>query len=152
MKKVLLGCGTSILVVLVVFALFVCYIVNLFSDNLSKKQIFSLVNKNHELLNECIGSNDFSEIKQLKGVKEVTFENGVLDIYCGGSGFGSATNYYGFYYSPSNKPLVVWCGHISENNSLLPDGKGYSLKKPNDDNWYYTERIRENFFYYESHF
>ena len=88
MKKVLLGCGTSILVVLVVFALFVCYIVNLFSDNLSKKQIFFLVNKNHELLNECIDSNDFSEIKQLKGVKEVTFENGVLDIYCGGSGFG----------------------------------------------------------------
>lgn len=152
MKKALLRCGVSILVVLVVFVVFVYFLVNFFDDSLSKKQIFSLVNKNYELLNECIDSGDFSDVQKLRGVKEVTGGNDVLDVYCGGSGFGSATNYYGFYYSPSNKPLVVWCGHISENNSLLPDGKGYSLKNPNDDNWYYTERIRENFFYYEIHF
>ena len=152
MKKFFIGFGTSILVVLIAFAVFVCYIVNLFSDNLSKKQIFSLVNKNQEMLNDCIDSKDFSEIKQLKGVKEVNFENDVLDVYCGGSGFGSATNYYGFYYSPPNKPLVVWCGHVSESKRLSPESNGYSIRNSNDDNWYYTEKIRENFFYYESHF
>ena len=152
MKKLFLGCGTSMLVALVTFVLLACYLVNLFDDSLSKKQIFSLVNKNCELLNECSDKNDYSEIEKLKGVKEVTFENEVLDVYCGGSGFGSATNDYGFYYSPSDKPLVVWCGHISENNSLFREGTGYSLKNSNDDNWYYTEKIRENFFYYESHF
>ena len=152
MRNVLSGRITSILVVLIVFALFVCYLVNLFDDSLSKREIFTLVNKNHELINECIESGDFSNIEELKGVKSVTGENDVLDVYCGGSGFGSATNYYGFYYSPSNKPLVVWCGHVSDSNRLSPEGKGYSIINSNDDNRYYTEKIRDNFFYYESHF
>lgn len=152
MKKLLFGCGTSILVIFIIFAMFVCWLVNLFDDSLSKRQIFSLVNKNYELLNECIDSNDFSEIEQLKGVKKVTIDNDVLDVYCGGSGFGSATNYYGFYYSPSNKPLVVWCGYIYQSNTFSPENNGYSIRHSNDDNWYYTEKIRENFFYYESHF
>ncbi len=152
MKKLILGCGTSILVIFIIFAMFVCWLVNLFDDSLSKRQIFSLVNKNYELLNECIDSNDFSEIEQLKGVKEVYYENDALDVYCGGSGFGSSTNYYGFYYSPYDKPLIVWCGHVSIDTELISEGKGYSWKSSDDDNWYYTERIRENFFYYESHF
>ena len=152
MKKALLRCGVSILVVLVVFVVFVYFLVNFFDDSLSKKQIFSLVNKNYELLNECIDSGDFSDVQKLRGVKEVTGGNDVLDVYCGGSGFGSATSYCGFYYSPSDKPLVVWCGRVSDDNGFSTKGKGYSIEYPNDDNWYYTERIRENFFYYESHF
>ena len=142
----------ALLVVLIVFALFVCYLVNLFDDSLSKREIFTLVNKNHELINECIESGDFSNIEELKGVKSVTVENDVLDVYCGGSGLGPSTNYYGFYYSPSNEPLKVWCGHASDDKRLLPEGDGYSIKNQNDDNWYYTEKIRDNYFYYECHF
>ena len=148
MKKVLLVSGTTILVVIVIFTV----ITNFFDDSLSKREIFTLVNKNHELINECIESGDFSKIEELKGVKSVYSENDVLDVYCGGSGFGPSTNYYGFYYSPSNEPLKVWCGHVVGDERFLPEGKGYSIKNQNDDNWYYTEKIRDNFFYYESHF
>ena len=100
-----------------------------------------------------IEEKDFSDTEKLKGVQEVYSDTEIVDVYCGGSGFGSATSYYGFYYSPDGLPKDSWCGSsFGRAEQLKPDGEGFSIKYSNDDNCYYTEKIRDNFYYYEAHF
>ena len=88
--------------------------------------------------------------KPIQGISR--HEEGV-SFYCGGTGFGSATSYYGFYYSFDGSPKDYWCGtSFGSPEQLKPDGEGFSIKKSNDDNRYYTEKIMDNFYYYEAHF
>lgn len=117
-----------------------------------KKEICKLVNKNYTVILEDISENDFSDTKNLKGVKDVDSSYGVVEVYCGGRGFVPSTSYYGFYYSPDDLPLYCWDGIGYYTESLKPDGKGFSIKYSDDDNSYYTEKIRDNFYYYEAHF
>ncbi len=145
----LFSIGVTFTVVLVCFNNFV-------SDNLSKKQIFNLVEKNNGIIIEDIADNDFSDTLLLKGVKKVKnidAQNCIISFECGGKGFGSATSYYGFYYSENDEPIGIYFGtNIQGDFELMPNGNSYSYTEENSDNTYYTERIIKNFFYYESHF
>lgn len=49
-KKIAIGCGTIILVLIVGFISFVIWFDSMISDNLSKKEIFDLVNENYETI------------------------------------------------------------------------------------------------------
>ena len=69
-----------------------------------------------------------------KPVHNIWLEDGAIYFYCGGSGFGSATNYYGFYYSFSGDPQYLFHNY------------------PDRDDRYYTQIILDNFFYYEEHY
>ncbi len=123
------------------------------SDNLSKKQIFKLVERNSAVIIEDISANNFDDTLSIKGIQEVSSRNGMIDFYCGGKGVGSATSYYGFYYSESDEPIGAFAGvGLIGNFELTPDGRGYSYREENSDNIYYTEKITEKFYYYESHF
>jgi hypothetical protein len=128
-----------------------------FSDNLSKDQIFTLVNQNQELLNNAVSdiyssglSDDdiIKSVKKLKGLDEITVKDDIINFDCGGSGFGSSTSYYGFYYTKNENLTAIWCC----GGAVVPDGKGWSWKESNGDNSYYTEKISDNFYYYEAHF
>ena len=148
-----IGCGTSLLLVIVVVVSFMMWFSNMIDDSLSKKEIFKLVKDNYSIILDDIEEKDFSDTEKLKGVQEVYSDTEIVDVYCGGSGFGSATSYYGFYYSPDGLPKDSWCGSsFGRAEQLKPDGKGFSIKYSNDDNCYYTEKIRDDFFYYEAHF
>ena len=153
-KKILIGCGTILLVLIVGFISFIVWFDSIISDNLSKKEIFELVNENYAIIVEDVSENDFTDTKKIKGIKEVYSDTDVIDVYCGGAGIGSATSYYGFYYSPDDLPKDAWCGSSFGRTSdeLNPEGKGFAIKYSNDDNCYYTEKIRDNFYYYEAHF
>ena len=88
-----------------------------------------------------------------KPIQEISRHEEGVSFYCGGTGFGSATSYYGFYYSFDGSPKDYWCGtSFGSPGQLKPDGDGFSIKNSNDDNCYYTEKIRDNFYYYEAHF
>lgn len=88
-----------------------------------------------------------------KPIYEISRHEEGISFYCGGTGFGSATSYYGFYYSFDGTPKDYWCGTEFGSPGLLkPDGEGFSIKNSNDDNYYYTEKITDNFYYYEAHF
>ena len=88
-----------------------------------------------------------------KPIQEISRHEEGVSFYCGGTGFGSATSYYGFYYSFDGSPKDYWCGtSFGSPGQLKPDGDGFSIKYSNDDNCYYTEKIRDNFYYYEAHF
>lgn len=148
-----IGCGTSLLLVVVAVVCFIMLFSNMIDDSLSKKEIFKLVNDNYTIILDDIKEKDFADTEKLKGVKEVDSDTEIIDVYCGGTGLGSATSYYGFYYSPDGLPKDSWCGtSFGSPEQLKPDGDGFSIKYSNDDNCYYTEKIRDNFYYYEAHF
>ena len=153
-KKILIGCGIFFLIIVIAFTCLIAWFANMIDDSLSKKEIFELVNENYTLIIDDINKNDFTDTEKLKGVKEVYSDTDVIDVYCGGTGIGSATSYYGFYYSPDGLPRDNWCGSDFGRTSdeLIPEGKGFAIKNSNDDNYYYTEKIRDNFYYYEAHF
>ena len=136
------------------------------SDHLSKDEIFALVNQNDELLNKTvseinssksnnsgISSTQKAEVPSLdysilKGLEKITVEDDIIDFSCGGAGIGSSTSYYGFYYSEKDNLTATWCC----GGNVVQEGKGWSWEEPDGDNSYYTEKIRDHFYYYEAHF
>jgi len=119
----------------------------IFFDHLSKKQIFALVSDNEELLLQCIAENDFEKAYAIKGISYISVEEKIIEFGCGGSGFGSGTSYYGFYYTTDDNMTAIWCA-----GPVVPDGRGYSWTEENGDNRYYTEKICDCFYYYEASF
>ena len=122
----------------------------LFSCKDYKKQIFSIVQDNQEVLQECVKTNDYERAKKIDGIEEVKYyQTGpYTEFYCYGEGIVSSSVYYGFYYSSDDAPL--WILYAAEED-LEPDEKDFSYETPDSDNWYYTERITKNWYYYEVH-
>ena len=120
-------------------------------DRADKTEVFEFVQeKEYELL-EAIESGDFSAFENKGFIKNIDATEPAVDFSCGGAGFGSATSYVGFYYSPDNSMTAVWCAPPSE-GSLVPSGDGFLWQEPDGDNRYYTEHICGNFYYYEASF
>ncbi len=149
-KGFAIGCGAILLLTVVAIVCFVVWFFNSIDDSLSKEEIFKLVNNNYSIILDDISENDFEDTKKLKGVKEVDPDTEIVDFYCGGKGLGSSTSYYGFYYSPDGLPKCR--SDFGRIELLEPDGNGFSIKYYEGDNRYYTEKIRDNFYYYEAHF
>lgn len=72
-------------------------------------------------------------------------EHEMVEFLLSGFGLGSATSYYGCYYSPDDVPLtfqngnerLTQCGHDSWKWSGRGDNQGRTVKIM--DNWYYFE-------------
>ena len=74
-----------------------------------------------------------------------------IDFYCGGKGIAPSSQDYGFYYTEDDLPKAIWCGvKYCDDSFLVEDGDGYSTDYQH--NYYYTEKIRDNFYYYEARF
>ena len=115
-----------------------------------KKQITKIVQDNQEVLQECVDTNDYERAKKIDGIEKVNYYQSCpyTDFYCYGEGIASSGAEYGFYYSPDDTPLGLL--YASEEN-LEKDEGGFSYYAPESDDWYYTERIRKNWYYYEAH-
>lgn len=91
----------------------------------------------------------FSDVLRIKDVTAIT--NGISDspsfieFDCSGEGFGSAMTYCGFYYAEDDLP-IGWSG---ENVELTQYEKGWRYEEEGAGNIYYTERILDNWFYYQ---
>ncbi len=120
-------------------------------DYLDKNQIFSAVQENQVMLRECVLGNDPEQAKQIRGIQSVRYDadEDYYEFSCGGAGIVPASSYYGFYYSPKDAPLAV---DVTQTENLSPVQDGYGWREPKGDNSYYTERIMENWYYYESHY
>jgi hypothetical protein len=125
-----------------------------FEDNLSKTEIFDMVNANYSIILNNIESNDFNSILQIKGIENVTEETeNVILFDCGGEGFASETTDYGFYYTDDDLPynfVNIFTNHVKED--LVNEGDGYVARQKDGDDYYYTEKIRNKFYYYEVHY
>jgi len=145
-------------ILLVIFILLILLLNSFLSNNLSKRQIFNLVEKYSNTILVDIDEDNFEDTLDIKGVTNVVSHD-VMDSHCGGKGFGSATSYYGFYYYGNDEPVVMFNGNISkvDESEFIADGKGFSYREKNidgtvSDNTYYTEKILTGFYYYEWHF
>ena len=137
--------------ILCLAAVFICFSLTACTGHLSKSEIFSLVQDNHAFLLECIGDDRLDRAAQVRGIESAYADkNGAyVEFCCGGAGLVPSSSYYGFYYSPDDLPLAV---DVTDTKDLVPAGSGYGWKQPGGDNRYYTERILENWYYYESHY
>ena len=110
-----------------------------------------MLNKNKENIIEAVQNNDFEQIKKISGIQNVYVGDDYIDFSCGGSGMGSSTHYYGFFYSIDDN-LTAWNSGAYSEEELVKNGNGFLWKEKYGDNTYYVERIGEHFFYYEAHF
>ena len=141
MKRVLFIC----LLFIASFTLSSC------TDNLSKKHIFAIVQENHAFLQKCIDEGTYDRLLEIRGIQSThaDIKGSCVEFYCGGAGLVPSSSYYGFYYSPMDVPIAV---DITETENLTSKDDGWGWKEPNGDNIYYTERIMECWYYYESHY
>ncbi len=140
-KKIIIGCGTIFLIVVIAFVCFVMWFANMIDNSLSKKEIFVLVNENYSVILDDVSEKEFSDTEKIEGIQEIYDKTQIVDFYCGGTGIGSATNYYVFYYSSDNNPKAIFAGTIiSEIPNFQIEKNGFFIKNSNDDNYYYTEK------------
>ncbi len=116
----------------------------------SREEVVALYQKNETAFLEAARTGDFAALGKIPGVQEVNLSDDHTDIYCGGTGFASATGYYGIFYSETDNLTAIWCAGPKE--ELVADGNGYRYKEPGGDNQYYVEPLGNHYFYYEAHF
>ena len=120
-------------------------------DSADKNDVFEFVSDNEEELLKAIENGDFSAFENKGFIKDIDPDEAVVNFSCGGAGVGSGTSYVGFYYTTDNDMTAVWCAPSSA-SLLTPSGNGFEWQESNGDNWYYTEHICGNFYYYEASF
>lgn len=120
-------------------------------DGADKDDVFEFVCEEEEALLKAIADGDFSAFENKGFIKSIDAYTNVVDFSCGGAGFGSGTSYVGFYYTADNDMTAVWCAPSSA-SLLTPFENGFEWQETNGDNWYYTEHICGNFYYYEASF
>ncbi len=115
-----------------------------------KGEIFEFVNEHNEIILEDIFENDFTDSLALDSIESVDVSEYCVEFYFGGEGISASSNEYGFYYSFDGQPLGVFEGSVFCSSDIMTeDGYGYSTNFQN--NYYYTEKICDNFWYYEFH-
>ena len=130
---------------------FFLFLVATSDDSADKDEIIEFVCEKEDELLKAIEDGDFSAFENKGFIKDIDADETVVDFSCGGAGIGSGTSYVGFYYTPNNDMTAVWCAP-SSSGSLTPSKNGFEWRESNGDNWYYTEHICGNFFYYEASF
>ena len=130
---------------------FFLFLVATIDDSADKDEIIEFVCEKEDELLKAIEDGDFSAFENKGFIKDIDADETVVDFSCGGAGIGSGTSYVGFYYTPNNDMTAVWCAP-SSSGSLTPSENGFEWRESNGDNWYYTEHICGNFFYYEASF
>lgn len=151
MKKAVKIILTTLLVIIlipVVFlgALYAAISVMTTSGLTSRDAVVRMYEKNEEAFLNAAATGDFSALEEIRGVEKVYVQNECVNFSCGGSGFGSNTQYYGIFYSKDDN-LCAIRGPYSK--KLEPENNGYRWKEPDGDNEYYVEPLGNHFFYYE---
>lgn len=118
---------------------------------IDKNEVIAYVNNNIDMLNKTANdiiakgdAKDFS-LKNIESIYYSKRDSGVNYIDFGYAARGMlGGKYWGFYYTPTDTPIGV---RIFEIDFKQID-TGWYWKEPNGNNYYYTERISANWFYY----
>ena len=142
---------TNIILSVVVLVITIFLVKNIFFNKNIKEQIFDTVNDNTQTILTDIEEHDFTDSMNIGKIEDVTVLEQGIDFYCGGKGIAPSSQDYGFYYTEDDLPKAIWCGvKYCDDSFLVEDGDGYSTDYQH--NYYYTEKIRDNFYYYEARF
>ena len=142
---------TKVILSVVILAISVFVAKNIFFDKSIKEQIFEIVNDNAQTIIGDIEEQNFADSMGIEKIEEISILEHGIDFCCGGNGIAPSSQDYGFYYTEDDLPKAIWCGtKYCDESLLVVDGDGYSTDFQH--NYYYTEKIRDNFYYYEAHF
>ena len=116
-----------------------------------KGEIFALVEQEKDVIAAGVSENDFSDALSLELIESVAVLEPCVNFYCGGYGISTSSCEFGFYYSFDDQPLGVWQDCVfAFSDQLTAEGGGYAGEFQH--NRYYTEKICDNFWYYELQF
>ncbi len=109
----------------------------------SFEDVSALVLENETVLRQEVEDFEYGAESSVEGVTAPIEEYGqMLRFRCDYGGLSVSDYECGFYYSPDDIPFNVWIGM----DELSEDGEGFSHKSTYD---YYTQKICDNFFYYQ---
>lgn len=137
----------------IVISLSVIFVIYILSKIFTyENRIESLVTKNISFLNQCIEYKVYDKIYKIKAVKQITpyASNNelVIDFYCYGFGIVPSSIYYGFYYTSKDEPK----GFQNVDVKFIPYKNGWKWEEERGDNWQYTRKIADHWYYYEAGF
>ena len=137
------------LLAFVLLAVFVFSLTGCSAKN-AKSDIFNLVENNYDEIVAACENKDSEALLAIDGVTKVNIVDGYVIVYCKGAGIAPSSQDYGFYFSADNIPIAVGCdrGIVCNAEELTPEGNG--LQCVVGGNFFYTENIRGNFYFYSN--
>ena len=117
-----------------------------------KERVLAVFEEQKDMIREKIADSDAEDKVEWDDLEGVIYINPgyinpdvVIPFECVAEGILTSSVQAGFYYSPDDEPAIVgWAWNMGK---LVEEGDGYSCSD-GTDNYYYTERICENFYYY----
>ena len=124
--------------------------------------------KPFDYLNDCflrdfavivsaVKNEQYDDAISLSWIKSADADGGYVDFYCGGSGFGSQTNYTGFFFTPDDDPLAMWRKSGPDLTSCFVETKdGWEYREhdhnPGGDNVFIVKKLAPCYYYYYLHY
>lgn len=115
-----------------------------------EKKARELVLENEEELEkiaqQCIAG---EEELNFEGIKKIQYwsDYPLVEFFMGGMGIVPASTYYGFYYSPDDKPMA-----FMDNGELVTEEKDSWKWTSVGDNHGHVRKIKDKWYYYDASF
>lgn len=146
-RKKYISIGIIVLIVICLSSYFFFFRKN------SKFYVYQYVKQSHVGLEQFaenrLKENDNTEQKKYHGWDVSSYDTtNMVEFIVSDFGIGSSTTYKGFYYSPDDEPL----GFQGTDVDWQPEGDGWKWKESEGDNFEYTEKIMDKWYWFEMHF
>ena len=138
----------KILVTILVIVLMIGLVWNVFGPFLFHQTLITGYVKSHADELEQIAQ-DAGYVRQSEGlikIQKSVNRPDMVEFECWAFGIVPASTYKGFYYSENDEP-IPFQGVMQK---LTADGNGWAWQEPESDNHGYTEKIMDNWYYYEA--
>lgn len=138
----------KILVTILVIVLIIGLVWNVFGPFLFNQTLITGYVKSHAVELEQIAQ-DAGYVRQSEGfitIKKNTNRPDMVEFWCWSWGLVPSSTYKGFYYSENDEPIPFQ----GVAQKLVMDGDGWVWQEPGSDNHGYTEKIMDDWYYFEA--
>lgn len=150
----------SFFIILIILLLVAICLVGCNKEEVNQRALITEYITNNEtiLIETASKIMSVEEINEKNIIKKLPKDIKIVHVYKSNSrnyvdfsvdeGFTSSSHYYGFYYSPENEPITI----MAASGEKAEFDNGYKIQELGNEDWYYTEKIVDNFYFYEAHY
>ena len=124
------------------------------NDEKSFDELNRLFLRDFDAIDAAVQSGQYDGAAKLSWIDSANAGDGYADFGCGGSGFGSQTNYTGFFYTPDDDPFALWSSDTAAD--FVETGDGWEYREhdhnPGGDNVYRVQKLAPCYYYYWLHY